>query len=115
MRHFTRPVVDIRGQAERVLPRVQAALPQAYTIVVVETECQIGSGALPIAGIASAGLQVSHGDGDAGIRRLAAAIRRLPQPVIGRIHKGKLLLDMRCLDKEKEFTAQLPLLDGLLQ
>ena len=114
MRHFTRPEADIRQQATRLLPGVQAALPGDYRVAVVATDSQIGSGALPVAGIPSAALQVTHAAGDAGIRRLNAALHRLPQPVIGRIHKGSLLMDMRCLDREKEFTAQLSQLAGLL-
>ena len=51
---------------------------------------------------------------DEDIRKLADALRRLPQPVIGRIHNGTLLLDLRCLEQEKEFTEQLPGLKALL-
>ena len=40
-------------------------------------------------------------------RRLAAAFRALPVPVIGRIEDGALMLDLRCLDDEVEFVAQL--------
>ena len=42
--------------------------------------------------------------------RLAAALRALPQPVIGRIEDGQLRLDMRCLDgsaQEQAFVEQL--------
>ncbi|MGR8921482.1 MAG: L-seryl-tRNA(Sec) selenium transferase, partial [Gammaproteobacteria bacterium] len=39
--------------------------------------------------------------------RLAAAFRALPVPVVGRIADGALVLDLRCLDDEAGFTAQL--------
>jgi len=42
---------------------------------------------------------------------LAAAFRALPIPVIGRIEKGALLLDLRCLDDENAFTDGLAKLD----
>ena len=40
--------------------------------------------------------------------RLAEAFRRLPIPVIGRIQDGTLLFDLRTLDDEAAFVAQLP-------
>ena len=43
-------------------------------------------------------------------RRLLALQRALldmPVPVVGRIHDGSLLLDLRCLDEESLLIAQL--------
>ena len=40
-------------------------------------------------------------------QRIAAAFRALPVPVIGRIKDGAFLLDLRCLDDEAGFVAQL--------
>ena len=34
-------------------------------------------------------------------------MRALPKPVIGRVHDGALTLDLRCLDDEAGFVAQL--------
>jgi L-seryl-tRNA(Ser) seleniumtransferase len=39
--------------------------------------------------------------------RLAAALRALRRPVIGRIAENGLILDLRCLDDEDEFTSTL--------
>ncbi len=36
------------------------------------------------------------------------AFRALPVPVVGRIKDGAFMLDLRCLDHEQEFIAQLP-------
>ena len=52
-----------------------------------------------------------HHRGQHGIEALAAAFRRLPIPVIGRIDRGALLLDLRCLDDEATFVAGLGHLD----
>jgi L-seryl-tRNA(Ser) seleniumtransferase len=38
---------------------------------------------------------------------LAAGLRRLPIPVIGRIENGALLLDLRCLEDKAGFVANL--------
>jgi L-seryl-tRNA(Ser) seleniumtransferase len=44
------------------------------------------------------------------LERLAATLRALPRPVIGRIATGRLWLDCRCLEpaEEADFLAQLP-------
>jgi L-seryl-tRNA(Ser) seleniumtransferase len=43
----------------------------------------------------------------AGTDALAARLRALPRPVIGRIHDGALWLDLRCLEDEAAFLANL--------
>ena len=45
------------------------------------------------------------------IAALSAALRRLPVPVIGRIENKALLLDLRCLDAEQAFAANLAALE----
>jgi L-seryl-tRNA(Ser) seleniumtransferase len=40
--------------------------------------------------------------------KLSLAFRALPVPVIGHIKDGAFVLDLRCLDHEAEFIAQLP-------
>ena len=75
---------------------------------------QIGSGALPVETIASAGLAIrpkaARGAGRA-LAALAAALRKLPVPVIGRIEEQALVLDLRCLEDEAAFLANLANLD----
>ncbi|HEY8622722.1 MAG TPA: L-seryl-tRNA(Sec) selenium transferase, partial [Casimicrobiaceae bacterium] len=44
------------------------------------------------------------------LNALAAALRALPVPVIGRIAEGALILDLRTLEDDAAFVAQLPLL-----
>jgi L-seryl-tRNA(Ser) seleniumtransferase len=41
------------------------------------------------------------------LKRLAAALRHLPVPVIGRVADDALVLDLRCLEDEQAFIAQL--------
>jgi L-seryl-tRNA(Ser) seleniumtransferase len=102
LRLLARPADEIRALAERLRPRVAAALAGKATVEVIACESQIGSGALPTQRIASAGLAVRPG-GD----RIAAAFRRLPVPVIGRVQQGAFILDLRCLQDEDGFAAQL--------
>jgi L-seryl-tRNA(Ser) seleniumtransferase len=102
LRLLARPADEIRALADRLRPRVAAALAGKATVAVIDCDSQIGSGALPTQRIASAGLAVRPG-GD----RIAAAFRRLPVPVIGRVHQGAFILDLRCLEDEHGFAAQL--------
>ena len=105
---LARPAAEIRAQAERVAPRLAGALKPGYEVAISECNSQIGSGALPLETLPGFGIKISAADGsDEAIRQLAASMRRLPVPVIGRINKGAYFLDLRCLDREDEFIAQL--------
>lgn len=109
LRLLTRAEKDIRAQAERLLPAVTSAFAGRAHVSVVNCASQIGSGTLPVEKLPSAAISLrpaapSHGG---AAEKLAAALRALPAPVIGRIHEGALLLDLRCLDCEEEFLAQI--------
>jgi L-seryl-tRNA(Ser) seleniumtransferase len=41
------------------------------------------------------------------LTRLAAALRGLPRPVVGRLADDALWLDLRCLEDKAGFAAQL--------
>ena len=90
LRLLSRPLAEIRAQADRLAPQVAAAL--SCQVRVVDCASQIGSGALPTDTIPSAGLALSP-EPDA----LAARLRAGAMPIIGRIHDGALVLDLRCL------------------
>ena len=100
LRLLARPLAPIRAQAERLRPAVQAQV--RGTVSVVDCESQVGSGAAPAQRIPSAGLAIRP-----GVVKLAAAFRALPIPVIGRVHEGAFILDLRCLEDEAAFAEQL--------
>ena len=105
---LTRSLDDIRIQAERLAPVIAEVLTPRYKVSVSECHSQVGSGALPVDMLASYGLRISAMDGsDEAIRLLAESMRRLPVPVIGRINQGAYFLDLRCLDRESDFVAQI--------
>ena len=110
IRLLTRTRVDIRVQAERVLPAVQAALADKAVATIIDTGSQIGSGSLPVDSLPSAGIAITPvGKSKSSFAdKLSQAFRALPVPVIGHIKEGALVLDLRCLDHEAEFVAQLP-------
>lgn len=111
IRLLSRKQEDIRTQAERLAATLKASLGDRVEINVVDCMSQIGSGALPIEALPSAAIAftpIVNGKKSVGgaIKRLAASLRGLPTPVIGRVEENKLLLDLRCLEDEAEFLEQ---------
>ena len=112
IRSLARPAADIRAQAERLLPGLRQALGSMAEVGIEPVRGQIGSGALPVDLLASFALTVrSQGKKSGGLNGLADAFRRLPIPVIGRIADDTLYFDLRTLDDEAAFAAQLDRLD----
>ena len=119
LRRLVRAESDIRAAAERIAAKLHGRLPDA-SVEAVACASRIGSGALPVDTRPSAGIALRPpppaGGGRSSGRsaeRLAARLRSLPVPVIGRIREGALVLDLRCLDRESDLLDALqPLLDG---
>ena len=112
IRLLTRTREDIRAQCERVLPHVQAAVRDKADANIVDCGSQIGSGSLPVDSLPSAGIAITQSGKRKGsfANKLSLAFRQLPLPVIGHIRDDALILDLRCLDQEAEFIAQLSLI-----
>jgi L-seryl-tRNA(Ser) seleniumtransferase len=109
LRLFTRTQIELRALAERLEPKLAGALGSGWTIKPLDLGSQIGSGALPLETMPSAGLSMRPAERVSGraVEDLAAAFRALPLPVIGRIKESALLFDLRCLEDEAAFTNQL--------
>lgn len=103
IRSLARPAAEIRAQAERLLPLFARTIGSALTTGIQPVRGQIGSGALPVDLLPSFALSArGH-----GLNKLADTLRGLPIPVIGRIERDALLLDLRTLDDEAAFARQL--------
>jgi L-seryl-tRNA(Ser) seleniumtransferase len=114
LRLLARPTKDIEGAALRLLPIIAAKIGDGFEVTVAACASQIGSGALPMETVPSAGFALKPRATKHGGRLLSAlsmALRRLPIPVVGRIEDKVLLLDLRCLDDEDAFVANLATLD----
>lgn len=110
LRLLTRTAGDIDSQARQLQPAVQSSLGSAYTVSVVACRSQIGSGSLPVETLSSAALHITAASGnDADLRNLQEALRKLPLPVISRLHKNAVWLDLRCLEMAhtEKFVSQL--------
>lgn len=108
LRYLARPQAEIAAQTERLKPALEMVLGPAFTVTVADCASQIGSGALPLSTVPSAGLSIAPKDrSGSALTALGASLRALPLPVIGRIEKGALVLDLRCLDDENSFIRNL--------
>lgn len=107
LRLLTRARVDIAADAEQVEMALRAQLAGVASVAVVECSSQIGSGALPVASLPSAGIALTPNDASgSSLKRLAAAFRALPVPVIGHVSDGALIFDLRCLQDVPAFIKQ---------
>jgi len=104
---LARPREEIEVQARRLQPAVAQAAGRDFEVSLCACDSQIGSGALPLDTIASAGLVVRPRTGNGALNQLASALRALTRPVIGRIADGGLVLDLRCLVDEDAFISTL--------
>lgn len=105
LRLLTRPQAEIAALAARLQPAVAAAYADCATVSVQPCASQIGSGALPVDLLPSAALVLAP-HGECKVDALAARLRALPRPVIGRVHQDALWLDLRCLEDTDAFLAQ---------
>jgi L-seryl-tRNA(Ser) seleniumtransferase len=110
IRLLARPQKEIMSLARRLVPVIADRLGAGFRIEAVSCASQIGSGSLPLETIASAGLAIQPTAARAKGRSLSAlakAFRRLPVPLIGRVGEDSLILDLRCLEDERAFLANL--------
>jgi L-seryl-tRNA(Ser) seleniumtransferase len=111
LRWLTRAPSDILVQAQRLQPSLASWAGAHYDVSVRPVMGQIGSGAQPVEELPSHALALTPLEARrqraGALKRLQTALLTLPTPVIGRIHDGDLLLDLRCLDDDETFVSQL--------
>ena len=83
-------VDELKARAVRVAESVRAACGNDAAVEVVDSAGAVGGGGAPGVELPSAAVAVPE--------RLAAALRTGAAPVVGRVHQGRLLLDLLALD-----------------
>jgi L-seryl-tRNA(Ser) seleniumtransferase len=105
LRWLTRPLADLEGVGRAAAPALEARLGDGYRVTLVASECEVGSGAAPAVPLPSRALAVEHAD--VGAERIAARFRAARPPVLGRIHDGRFLLDLRGIFDPVELAVEL--------
>ncbi|MEP3047244.1 MAG: L-seryl-tRNA(Sec) selenium transferase [Hyphomicrobiales bacterium] len=102
LRVLTRSIDDLNETADKLIEPLSSAFSGLAEIAVIDCDSVIGSGALPSRTVASRGLSIRPVDhvGSSAIKveAIAKAFAHLPVPVIGRVHHGAFILDLRCLE-----------------
>jgi L-seryl-tRNA(Ser) seleniumtransferase len=103
LRWLSRPLADIEAVGRAAAPLLATRLGAGYRVTMVESTCEVGSGAAPTATLPSRALAVEHATDSA--YAIAARLRRARPAVLGRIHDGRLLLDLRCIADAATFAV----------
>jgi L-seryl-tRNA(Ser) seleniumtransferase len=93
LRALTRPLDELERVGEAAAVRLRRRLGPGHRVSVVASECEVGSGAVPAVPLPSRALAIEHDTLSADA--LAGRFRAATPPVIGRIHDGRFLLDLR--------------------
>jgi len=109
LRLLVRPESDIRTMAETLRPALSTWAGPDWRVEVIACRSQIGSGALPVETLPSAGLALSPAGRASGsaLDVLSARLRSLTPPVIGTIRDNAVRLDLRCLEDPATLLAAL--------
>jgi L-seryl-tRNA(Ser) seleniumtransferase len=104
LRWLARPLADLERVGRTAAPTLARRLGDGYRVTLVESECEVGSGALPAVPLPSRALAVEHPD--VTPERIAARFRAARPPVLGRIHDGRFLLDLRGVFDAEELAVE---------
>lgn len=96
---LTQPVAQLQAQAEQLKVRLENRLNADYVVAIEPSEAQVGSGSQPLARIPSVAVTIAPATEKMPTKTTAlfARLLALPQPVIGRIERNKIWLDLRSL------------------
>ena len=98
LRMITKKPMDVEQDAKR-LKRMLKRAGLAVELELYPCESQVGGGSLPLTTLPS--MAVAFMPYEISVEELDRRMRKLPLPVIGRIEKGKYLLDMRTFEMEE--------------
>lgn len=105
LRAFRLSLEALEERGRKLLPLLRERLGPDYDVDLVDSTCQIGSGALPTEEIPSRAIAVrSRGRSADEVARL---FRGADPPIVGRIHDHRFLLDLRTVDDPESLAPNL--------
>jgi L-seryl-tRNA(Ser) seleniumtransferase len=106
LRQLRRTTAELEIVASRARAILTERLGAEFTIEVVVSASEIGSGALPTEEIESRALRITHSE--ISPDAIAKMFRHARPPVIGRITDGAFQLDLRTVEDPAALAVQLP-------
>ncbi|MBF6571180.1 MAG: L-seryl-tRNA(Sec) selenium transferase [Candidatus Binataceae bacterium] len=106
LRLLTRTVEELDRLAIEARELLTVRLGDEFQIAIIDSQCEIGSGAQPTEQLPSRALAISHPALNPD--SIAAIFRRARPPIIGRINDGMFQLDMRAVNDPALFAADFP-------
>ena len=97
LRQLGRSIPELTQFATSVAQSLAPMLGKGFSCQVVPHAAEMGSGSMPGVEIPSIAVEV-RGPSQVALKRFDRGLRILPTPVIGRIHEGSLLLDVRAVE-----------------
>ena len=101
---LTRPLADMAAVGEAALPLLRAALGESFAVELVDSNSEIGSGALPTETLATKAIRITHNR--VAAQEIARRFRGADPPIIGRVQGGAFLLDLRGIMDPKELVPR---------
>lgn len=105
LRTFRLSPEALEERGRKLLPLLRERLGPEYTLDLVDSTCQIGSGALPTEEIPSRAIAVRNRGMSA--EQVARVFRQADPPIVGRIHDHRFLLDLRSVDAPESLAPNL--------
>jgi len=99
LRMLSEAADHVRARAEEILRVIGAERASQGRVEVVACTAEVGGGAMPLARVPSFAVALRPARGK--LEGLARSLRTGPDPVIGRIESGRLLLDLRTVRRDE--------------
>ena len=104
LRALTRPIEEMRKVGGSAIEQLRAALGGGFEISLVESKAEVGSGAQPTEALPSLAIAIHHGTESPD--RIARRFRAADPAILGRIHDGQFLLDLRLIDDPSDLVPR---------
>ena len=104
LRMLGRPLHELEDTGRAAARLLADALGSDYEVDLIDSEAEVGSGAAPTRTVASKAIAIRHSSSSP--LEIAARFRGARPPILGRIHDGHFLLDLRCIRNPAELVPR---------